>query len=167
MLFHLPTLPTILIDIAAWFVIHMSVSYFMTHIPLSSFGTDFWLYKSRKWENNGKIYQRIFVIKSWKKKLPDGAAIFKEGFQKKTLMGLDNIYLDNFIRETCRAELTHWIVFLFGPVFLLWNLWWVGILRIIYALCVNLPCILTQRYNRIRLKRVLFKLRNLSLGSAL
>jgi glycosyl-4,4'-diaponeurosporenoate acyltransferase len=162
MLFHLPPLPTILIDIAAWFVIHMSVSYFMTHIPLSSFGRDFWLCKPRKWENNGKIYQRIFVIKSWKKKLPDGAALFKEGFQKKTLRGLDSTYLDNFIRETRRAELTHWIVFLFSPVFLLWNLWWVGIVMIVYAIAVNLPCILSQRYNRIRLKRVLFKRKDLS-----
>jgi glycosyl-4,4'-diaponeurosporenoate acyltransferase len=162
MLFHLPAFLTILIDIVAWFVIHMGVSYFMTRIPLSSFGTDFWLYKPWKWESNGKIYQRIFVIKSWKKKLPDGAAIFKEGFQKKTLRGLDNMYLDNFIRETRRAELTHWIVLLFGPLFLLWNLWWVGILMITYALCMNLPCILTQRYNRIRLKRVLFKRKDMA-----
>ena len=157
MLFHLPTLPTILIDIAAWFVIHMGVSYFMTHIPLSSFDTGFWLYKQRKWEKDGKIYKRIFGLKNWKKRLPDGAAIFKEGFEKKHLKKLDNVYLDNFIRETCRAELTHWIVLFIGPVFLIWNLWWVGIVMIVYAISANLPCIISQRYNRIRLKRVLFK----------
>ena len=157
MLFHLPTLPTILIDIVAWFAIHMAVSFFMTRIPLSSFDTGFWLYKQRKWENDGKIYARIFRVKSRKKRLPDGAALFKDGFEKKHLKGLDNVYLDNFIRDTCRAELTHWIIFLFGPVFIVGNLWWVGIVMIVYAISVNLPCIITQRYNRIRLKRVYSK----------
>ena len=157
MLFHLPTLPTILIDIVAWFAIHMAVSFFMTRIPLSSFDTGFWLYKQRKWENDGKIYTRIFRVKSWKKRLPDGAALFKDGFEKKHLKGLDNVYLDNFIRDTCRAELTHWIICLFGPVFLVGNLWWVGIVMIVYAISVNLPCIINQRYNRIRLKRVYSK----------
>ena len=158
MLFHLPTLPTILIDIAAWFAIHMGVSYFMTRIPLRSFDVGFWLYKKRKWEKDGRIYERLFGLKSWKKRLPDGAAIFKEGFEKKHLKNLDNVYLDNFIRETCRAELTHWIVLLLGPFFLIWNLWWVGIVMIIYSISANMPCIITQRYNRIRLKRVYAKL---------
>ena len=162
MLLNLPTLPTILLDIATWLIIHMGVSYLMTHIPLSSFDTGFWLYKQRKWEKNGKIYVRTFRLKKWKKKLPDGAALFKKGFQKKHLKGIDDIYLDNFIRETCRAELTHLIMFLLSPVFFIWNIWWVGIVMIIYAILVNLPCIIIQRYNRIRLKRVYSKLKVLS-----
>ena len=158
MVFHLPTLPTILIDIVAWFAIHMGVSYLMTHVQLNSFDAKSWLYKKRRWEKDGRIYEKIFALKSWKKRLPDGAAIFKDGFEKKHLKKLDNVYLDNFIRETCRAEVTHWIVLLFGPVFLVWNLWWVGIVMIVYAISANLPCIISQRYNRIRLKRVYSKL---------
>jgi glycosyl-4,4'-diaponeurosporenoate acyltransferase len=158
MLIHLPTFPTILIDIAAWFVIHMGVSYLMTHVPLISFDAKSWLYAQRKWEKDGRIYERAFGLKKWKERLPDGAALFKEGFEKKHLRKLDNEYLNNFIRETCRAELTHWIVLLFGPVFLVWNLWWVGIVMIVYAISANLPCIISQRYNRIRLKRVYSRL---------
>ena len=158
MLIHLPTLPTILIDIAAWFVIHMGVSYLMTHVSLISFDAKSWLYTQRRWEKDGRVYENIFGLKKWKERLPDGAALFKEGFVKKHLRKLDNEYLDNFIRETCRAELTHWIVLLFGPVFLVWNLWWVGIVMIVYAISANLPCIISQRYNRIRLKRVYSKL---------
>ena len=158
MLIHLPTLPTILIDIAAWFVIHMGVSYLMTHVPLISFDAKSWLYTQRRWEKDGRVYKKIFGLKKWKEMLPDGAALFKEGFEKKHLRKLDNEYLNNFIRETCRAELTHWIVLLFGPVFLVWNLWWVGIVMIVYAISANLPCIISQRYNRIRLKRVYSKL---------
>jgi len=91
MLVHLPTLPTILIDIAAWFAIHMGVSYFMTRILLRSFDVGFWLFKQRKWEKDGRIYERLFGLKSWGKRLPDGAAIFKEGFEKKHLKNLDNV----------------------------------------------------------------------------
>jgi glycosyl-4,4'-diaponeurosporenoate acyltransferase len=162
MLLHLPTLPAILLDIATWMIIHMGVSYLMTHIPLRSFDTGFWLYKQRKWEKDSKIYVRIFRLKKWKKRLPDGAALFKKGFKKKHLKELDSVYLDDFIRETCRAEFTHWIMFLFSSVFFIWNPWWVGIVMIVYAILVNLPCIIIQRYNRIRLKRVYSKLTALS-----
>jgi len=158
MLLHLPSLPTILLDIAIWMIIHMGVSYLMTHIPLSSFDNEFWLYKQRKWEKDGKIYAKIFRLKKWKKRLPDGAALFKKGFQKKHLKGSDDVYIDDFIKETCRAELAHWIMLLLSPVFFIWNIWWVGIVMIVYAILVNLPCITIQRYNRIRLKRVYSKL---------
>jgi len=154
MLVHLPTAMTILIDIAAWFVIHIGVSYIMTHQPLTSFNTGSLLYRKRGWERNGRLYEKIFRLKAWKRRLPDGAAIFKNGFEKKHLKETSKDYLDSFIRETCRAELTHWIVFLFGPVFLIWNLWWVGIVMILYATIANIPCVITQRYNRIRLQRI-------------
>jgi len=162
MLVHLPTLSTILLDIAAWMIIHVGVSYLMTHIPLNLFNTGFWLYQQTKWEKDGRIYARIFRLRKWKKRLPDGAALFKKGFQKKHLNGLDGTYLDNFIKETCRAELTHWIMFLFSAVFFIWNPWWVGIVMIVYAILVNVPCIIIQRYNRIRLKRAYSKLTALS-----
>ena len=155
MIFHLVTPITIIIDIVAWFIIHMGVSYIMTRQPLASFNPDSWLYRQHSWEKNGRIYERLFRLKSWKKKLPDGAAVFKNGFEKKRLKETNQRYLLDFVSETCRAELTHWIVFLFGFVFLVWNIWWVGIVMIIYATIVNIPCIITQRYNRIKLRRIL------------
>ena len=154
MIFHLATPITIIIDIVAWFIIHMSVSYIMSRQPLASFKPDSWLYRQRNWEKNGRIYERLFRLKSWKKKLPDGAAVFKNGFEKKRLKETSQRYLLDFISETCRAELTHWIVLLFGFIFLIWNIWWVGIVMIIYATIVNMPCIITQRYNRIKLRRI-------------
>ncbi len=154
MLLHLPRLSTILLDIAVWAIIHIGVSYLMMHIPLRLFDSEFWLYRQKKWEKDGKLYARIFKLRRWKKRLPDGAALFKKAFQKKHLKGLDDAYLGNFTRETCRAELTHWIMVLISPVFFIWNPWYVGTIMIAYALAVNLPCIITQRYNRIRLERV-------------
>lgn len=154
MLVHLPKAVTILLDIAVWLIIHIGVSYIMTRQPLTSFNCSSWLYRKRGWERNGRLYEKLFRLKAWKRRLPDGAAIFKNGFEKKHLKGTNKDYLDSFIRETCRAELTHWIIFLFGPVFLIWNLWWVGIVMILYATVANIPCVITQRYNRIRLQRI-------------
>lgn len=155
MLFHLPTAITILIDIAAWFFIHMGVSYTISRIPLHSFNYNSWLYRQRGWERRGKIYDKFLRLKMWKRRLPDGAALFKNGFEKKRLKEKGDAYLNDFTRETCRAELTHWIVLLFGPVFFIWNHWWVGLIMILYALTANMPCIITQRYNRIKLQRIL------------
>jgi glycosyl-4,4'-diaponeurosporenoate acyltransferase len=68
-------------------------------------------------------------------------------------------YLETFVIETCRAELTHWLAMVPVPVFFLWNKWPVGVFMIFYALAANMPCILVQRYNRARLVRVLAKAR--------
>jgi glycosyl-4,4'-diaponeurosporenoate acyltransferase len=155
MLVHLPTAITIMIDVAFWLVVHMGVSYIMSRQPLTLFDSNSWLYRGRTWERNGKFYEKFFRLKSWKRRLPDGAAIFKYGFEKRHLKGTDKEYLDSFMKETCRAELTHWIVFLFGPLFLLWNVFWVGMVMILYAALANMPCIITQRYNRIRLQRII------------
>ena len=143
MLIHLPTIITVAIDIVAWFFIHMGTSYFMTKIPHSKFSIDSFICKQRYFEFDGSLYYRFFKINKWKKLLPDGAALFKEGFEKKKLKEFSQSYFSNFLHETCRAEITHW------------NLWWVGTIMVAYAIASNLPCILTQRYNRIRLRRVL------------
>ena len=73
----------------------MSVSFLMTRKPLTSFNTENWLYRQHSWEKNGKIYERYFRLKSWKKKLPDGAAVFKNGFQKKIL----SVHKDGRVRS--------------------------------------------------------------------
>jgi glycosyl-4,4'-diaponeurosporenoate acyltransferase len=156
MIIHLPIAITILIDVITWFIIHIGVSYIMTRQPSTSFSSDSSLYRKRSWERNGRFYEKLFRLKSWKRRLPDGAIIFKNGFRKKHLKETDKDYLEFFIRETCRAELTHWIVFLFGPLFLIWNLWWVGVVMILYSTISNTPCIITQRYNRIRLQRIVW-----------
>jgi glycosyl-4,4'-diaponeurosporenoate acyltransferase len=67
---------------------------------------------------------------------------------------MDLDYLERFGRETCRGEAVHWVVLLCASLFFLWNPWWAGLAMVVYALIVNVPCILAQRYNRIRLARV-------------
>jgi len=154
---------TILIDIIAWFGIHIAVVYTMLRIPGVFFRHSGWLYRERQWEKEGRLYQHVFKIKRWKKYLPDGAGLFKDrGFPKKHLQKRHIEYLSAFRRETCRAELTHWVMILVAPSFFLWNLFFVGVIMIIYAAAENIPLIMTQRYNRHRLSRVLESKRALS-----
>lgn len=133
----------------------MSVAYIATILPLNNLNTNSWLLKERKWEKSGKIYEEIFQIKKWKELLPDGSALFKKGFRKKRMTSSNPEYLQKFIIETGRAEIVHWIVILFSPIFFIWNYPWAGWVMIVYAIIANMPCILSQRYNRARLKKLL------------
>jgi len=153
-IFHLPSLWTVITDFLAWLLIHVFVSLPIAKMRLDSFNPDSWLYKERRWENRGRFYDTFFRIKRWKGFLPDGAAVSKSGFRKKRLGNNDAAYIRRFILETCRAELTHWVIFVFAIVFFVWNDWWIGLIMIAYATVVNIPCVITQRYNRIRLRRV-------------
>lgn len=155
MLFELPILWTILINIALWFIIHMSMAYIITMIPSNWINVNSIIFTEKKIEKNGKIYENHFKIKSWKELLPDGAALFDKGFKKKRLVSFEESYIRQFVLETCRGELAHWLVIAFSPIFFIWNPMWAGNVMIIYAILANLPCIITQRYNRIRFNKIL------------
>ena len=155
-LIYLPTFWTIVIDFIAWAIIHLGVVFILIRFPVDSFNPGNWLYRSRPWEKNGDFYVKVFKVKKWKERLPDGAR-FAGGriFPKKRLEGRNRDYYKLFLQETCRAELTHWIIILFAFPFFLWNKTGVGFIMILYALLENLPLIIAQRYNRCRLRRML------------
>ncbi len=155
MIIHLSSLWMLFVDILAWLVINLSVAGIFSRKRPENFDPNNWLFKERNWEKSTKLYKRIFKIKKWKAWLPDGDEVSSTAFKKKHLQTADSAYLRVFILETCRAEILHWIILLFGFIFFIWNPWYVGIIMIVYACMTNLPCILAQRYNRIRLKRLI------------
>jgi glycosyl-4,4'-diaponeurosporenoate acyltransferase len=157
-LIHLSTFWTVVIDIIAWFVIHMGVVHILIRIPAEHFDPANWLFRSKKWERDGRLYNDVFRIRKWKKYLPDGSALLgKMGFPKDKLSSRNRAYLEAFWVETCRAELTHWIITLFAPFFFLWNPFAVGFIMIFYASAENFPLIMAQRYNRIRFRHLLHR----------
>ncbi len=155
MLIHLPDLWIVIIDIVAWFVFHMSIAFIGTILPERYINTHHWLFKERNFEQGGKFYEKYFFIKKWKKYLPDGSALFKKGFKKNKLNSTDKSYFDRFILELCRAEAVHWAVIFISPIFFIWNYEWASWVMILYAIVANMPCILAQRYNRIRFKKII------------
>jgi len=144
----------IVINIIVWLVINLGVGMLTARMQLNSFNPQSWLYRQRIWERGGKTYKVRLKVKKWKRLLPAVAAVVKGGFRKKHLGNADAAYVRRFILETCRAEFTHWVIFLFSLIFFLWNDWWIGLIMVAYGLATNMPCIVTQRYNRMRLERM-------------
>ena len=154
-LIELPVLWNILADAAAWLVIHLGIVFVAVRLPDSCFERDSALYRTRAWEDGGRFYQRAFRIRRWKDLLPDGGRLLRDGFSKKHLDAHCDAYYRAFVRESRRAEFTHWLHLPFALLFFLWNPAYVGLLMVVYALIANLPCILAQRFNRPRLERVI------------
>ena len=100
-------------------------------------------------------YERVLRIKRWKRLLPEAGDLFRGGFSKRRMLRHDRDYLERFVVETRRAELTHWLIMGAVPFFFLWNPWWLALAMLGYGIVANVPCLLTQRYNRARLLRML------------
>ena len=144
------------LDIVAWAVIHASTGYFVHRMPARSFEHDNWLWQERGFERHGRFYVTTFRIRAWKHLLPEAGDLFAGGFNKARLRQLDTDYLRAYVAETRRAELGHWLAMAGSPLFFIWNPPVVGaFMMLVYAPLTNGWCILSQRYNRIRLQRVL------------
>lgn len=146
---------TVLVDVLAWGAIHASTGYFVHRLSTERFRADNRLTRPRAIERGGALYTETFRIRRWKRLLPEAGALFAGGFDKKRLGGRDPLRLERYMAETRRAELGHVLALLAAPAFFAWNPWPVGVFMLAYAIIANGPCIAAQRYNRLRIQRVL------------
>lgn len=156
-IFYLSNQCTIVLCFILWGFFQVSISLLCLRIPDGYLPPGAFLFKERRWEKKGALYERVFKIRKWKVFLPDGGNVIKGAYRKKHLVDSSKENLERFVIETCRGELAHllsivpfWIFGLFSPPIVI-------VYMFIYAVAVNLPCIITQRYNRIRLARVINK----------
>ena len=143
------------LNILAWAVIQLGLAWGFTQLAPERFDPASRLARPRAWERRGRCYERVLFIKWWKDKLPDAASWFRGGFAKAQLGAASPELLERFARETWRGELVHWLALLSLPIFCIWNPWWAVGVNASYAIALNLPCLLVQRYNRARLWRLL------------
>lgn len=141
---------TVVLCFAGWFVFQVCAALIALRIPDRLLSPDRFPYRMFKWEKGGRFYLHLGVHR-WKRLLPDGAAVTKGGYRKKSLNDYSQGNLERFLIESCRAELTHllaivpfWVFGLIAPPSIL-------VFMLIYALAVNLPCMMAQRYNRPRI----------------
>lgn len=102
-----------------------------------------------------EAYQRCLKIRQWKHWMPDAGNVLPGGITKASLARRDQPALLRLMAETRRAELVHWALW---PLWLLTLLWLPGpgvVLNAVFATVFNLPCLLLQRYNRLRLQLLL------------
>jgi glycosyl-4,4'-diaponeurosporenoate acyltransferase len=142
---------TILADVVAWALIGVSVGYGMHRVPLGRLVHDTWLTRPRRFERQGRLYERL-GIRRWKDRTPELGGLFAGGVSKRSSGGRSR--LQRYAAETRRAEYTHWLVMVAGPFFFLWNPWYLALVMVTYGIVANLPCLVIQRYNRARITRI-------------
>ena len=150
----MPTPWLIALDFVAWLIIQPGVAYLCRYVPPAFLIPDRWLYRPRRWERGGAVYQQWFRVKRWKHLLPAGGALFGL-FSLRHFSSRQAEYVQTWIQESCRAELTHWLAIPPALIFILWHPWPIVGIMVLYALLVNMPCIIAQRYNRPRLMALL------------
>ena len=153
----MPPWLTIVVDVIAWGVFHAGTGYAAHRLGDGRLSRDGWLLRPRSFEAGGQWYRRLRIVR-WKDKLPEAGDLFQGGVSKRHLPSRDPAGLQLFVRETRRAELTHWWAMACGPLFVLWNPPVASALLVGYGVVVNLPFILIQRYNRLRSQALLQRL---------
>ena len=139
----------------AWAAIHIGVSWFGTRMSPKRFAASTGWSRPRSFERSGWLYEKVLSIKKWKDAVPDAAPWFRGGFPKKQLLSAGTDYLLRYQSETRRGESVHWVVLLSSGLFFIWNPPGIAAINVAYGLLANLPCIFIQRYNRIRIDRIL------------
>ncbi len=155
-LVEMARLPTLIVDIAAWGMIHAGSGYLAHRLNDSHFDHDNWLFRGRAWERNGRLYESLRV-KRWKDRVPEAGAVFAGGVSKRTLTSRDPAGLVRLSTETRRAEFAHWACAVASPVFAIWNSPGISMVMVLYGVLVNAPFVVIQRYNRLRATRSLVR----------
>lgn len=123
-------------------------------LPKQWFLWDCFPYKEHLCERGGRIYEKL-QIKVWQNRIPDMSKIIPSLIPPKQFSRGDIANLPGMIRETCVAELIHWLLCFSGLACL--KLWpgGGGAVITVLNLIVNLLYVIIQRYNRPRLLRLL------------
>jgi len=127
-------------------------------IPKSWINPDIFPYKTCRFENDGRFYEQ-FGVRKWQTKVLDMSKIFPKIIPQKKINGDLQDSLPLMIKETCIAELIHWILFI--PVLYCLSLWegLGGVIIVTLYELFNIPYIMIQRYNRPRLINTLKRMK--------
>lgn len=137
----------VLMTIIYFMLIGQGCFFFGLGLPRDAFNENVFPYKAFSWEKEGKFYER-FRVKKWKSKVPDMSMATKLLFPKRVSFGVTASELDRLIKESCVAELIHYILCVLAIGF--YNIWKskTGAILSLLFFVGNLPYIVIQRYNR-------------------
>lgn len=117
-------------------------------IPRSFFDENKFPFKLFSWEKNGKIYDKLH-IKKWKAKIPEMSKISKMIFPKKLKKNMSSTDFDRLVKESCVAEVIHYVLCLFSVgIYYIWRGKIGKILAFMYVVLGNITYVIIQRYNR-------------------
>jgi glycosyl-4,4'-diaponeurosporenoate acyltransferase len=158
LLVHPPAWAAVAANVAWWAAVQAGAGYLAHRTPAGRLGDDGPVLRLRRWEHDGRAYERL-AIRRWKDRVPEAGAVFAGGTSKRRLPAPGRAGVEPFARETRRAERAHWLAMAGGPVAALWNPPAGVAAMVAYGVLANLPFIAIQRYNRARCLRVLARRR--------
>lgn len=141
----------VVIDSAIWLIWSFIVGYLVTKIPLRTLDKKIVISTNAA---TAKKLDAFWKIRVWKDWVPELGSFFKDGTTKRNLQSLNHEGLVAFRRETCRAELAHYLFMVILPVFFFFNPSYLILAMVVYAVVANIPFILIQRYNRSRIDAI-------------
>ncbi|MCP4435008.1 MAG: hypothetical protein GY812_05815 [Actinomycetia bacterium] len=156
----LPPAVVVLLAAGAWLIIGLATGWVGNRIPTRRLDHDTWVTRSRRFEREGRLYERVFRVRRWKDLLPEAGGFFRGGISKARIPDRSDQTLERFVIETRRAEYVHWSNAFAGPLFFVFRPCLFGILMTAFGLLCHLPFVVVQRYNRLRLERLLSRRRN-------
>lgn len=145
-------LATVAIDIVAWVVISVFWGTVASFLGPRQLDHDTSWTRIRSWERDGAWYRRL-GIRRWKDALPESNRLGPGDRPSKRHLP-SRADLPAFVAETRRAEYVHVAIAASGTLFVFWNPAWLALVMIVFGVLFNLPFIMIQRYNRLRLQRV-------------
>lgn len=121
-------------------------------LPRKWFHDDKFPFCTYKWEQGGKIYDKL-KIRRWKGEILDMSKILTIILPKKLSVSATLIDVQSLIAETCVAEAVHWVLCVISiGNYWIWKKSAEGIVITVLCIIGNMPFILVQRYNRPHLK---------------
>jgi glycosyl-4,4'-diaponeurosporenoate acyltransferase len=149
--------------VVGWVIWSVFIGFIGYKLPLQLLETDTCLTQLRFWEQDKQWYEKVIQIKLWKDLLPEAGGFFQGGFAKNSIEGGKSTVMLRFLAETRRAEYVHAVIWLFWLFTILWTPMEGVIINLLVGTAFNLPCLLVQRYNRLRLQHLLVLKEQLSL----
>lgn len=143
------------VNLLIFILVSVAMTIICEKMPSSIYNYKKWLFREKKWEHGGRLYEHLFGVKRWKSKLPDISDFMKWRFNKKHLAESGSDYLSIFLTESCKSEFTHWMIILSTLLFRFWSDFTSTLFFLVLASLLNLPYIIIQRYNRPRLIHLL------------
>lgn len=149
------TASPLLSSVVGWLLWSLVVGALANRLPLALLARESWLTRSRPWGEGIGAYERRLGIRRWKAWMPDAGGVLPGGVTKAHLARRDRTSLERLLAETRRAELVHLALWPFWLVTALWLPPEGVLINLLFATLFNLPCLWLQRYNRLRLRRIL------------
>ncbi len=143
------------LNISTWVMWFFIVGFCVSKLSDNFLAKDRIFTKLFDFEKETIWFNHYLKIDKWKDKVPELGNFFGKGFPKRSVGQAEVSHLQLFIRETRRAEIAHWIMTAGWIFTIIFNPLWAIVFNLFFAHVVNFPCLLIQRYNRVRLLRVL------------